>query len=300
MSSILKINPIIIISILALCAVILGIAGLKTIRLWNAFSGMVVGSGIGTLIYMFSGIPKDKGQLILLGIAAVCGVITALMKRTGSFIFCMISVFWMMNGIVYAEKWYIAAIYAGIALITAICAMIWTEPVLILVTSLNGAFLAEVTAELFCIMNRINPGHLILAVPVAAFVIGVVVQSMIKSREIGKKEIQYSNKMKKETSIESEVEQARAILDLDLAENADPDTESEDHREIETVGENVTEGENTREDKIESEKDREDKIEDDSVEKEEQEEKNNINTIEEQNDEDSDNEYEMIFVDLEK
>ena len=49
-------------------------------------------------------------------------------------------------------------------------------------------------------------------------VIGIIVQFMMHSRKIGKKEEVYSKKVKEEVSRESEVEKARMILEEDEEE----------------------------------------------------------------------------------
>ena len=287
MNRILEINPLIMISVLIVCAVILCFAGLKTIRLWNALSGLVVGAGCGSLIYMFSGMSQDKGQIMVLGVAAVIGIISALLKKTGSFIFSLVAVFWILNGIVYSGQWYIVAVYAAVSLLAAIGTMIWIEPMLILITSISGAFLAEFAAELICIINGWRPGYLIFIVPAVAFVLGLITQSMIKSREIGKNEIQYSKKMKKENSMESEVEHARNILDLDL--DAEPEEEKSE------VSEAVAEQpEDTKMDQDTNEETEAESV-DKSTEKEA-----GVEESAEKDEQDSDNDYEMVFVDIEK
>ena len=287
MNRILEINPLIIISVLIVCAVVLCFAGLKTIRVWNALSGLVVGAGCGSLIYMFSGMSQDKGQIMVLGIAAVIGIIAALLKKTGSFIFSMVAVFWILNGIVFSGQWYIVAVYAAVSLLIAIATMIWLEPMLILITSLSGAFLAEFAAELICIINGWRPGYLILIVPAVAFVLGLITQSMVKSREIGKNEIQYSKKMKKENSMESEVEQARNILDMDF----EPEPVEEKSEMSEAVAEQPEDTEMNQETNEVSGEEAVDK----STEKE-----TSVEESTEKDEQDSDNDYEMVFVDIEK
>ena len=46
-------------------------------------------------------------------------------------------------------------------------------------------------------------------------VIGIIVQFMMHSRKVGKKERNYSKKVKEQDSMESEVEKARHLLDDD-------------------------------------------------------------------------------------
>ena len=52
-------------------------------------------------------------------------------------------------------------------------------------------------------------------------ILGMVVQFMMKSREVGKKEKRYSEAVKEEKSVETEVEKARMLLEDDLTEPDD-------------------------------------------------------------------------------
>lgn len=224
MNKIMTINPIIIMTVLAAGAVVLCLFGLRTIRLWNAIAGAVLGVSAGTLACMLSGVDEQTGRLFVIGGAIVLGILAAVMKKTGSFIFCMVTVFGILNGIMYSQKWYIIAAYAAAAMLTAILSMIWMEPVLILITTVTAAYIAKNLAEFFCAIERWNPGYFIYAVPATVFLIGLFAQSMMKSREIGRKEIQYSKRVREESSVESEVEHARAILDGVIPEEKETDS----------------------------------------------------------------------------
>lgn len=49
-------------------------------------------------------------------------------------------------------------------------------------------------------------------------ILGMVVQFMMKSREVGKREKRFSEAVKEEKSVETEVEKARMLLEDDLTE----------------------------------------------------------------------------------
>ena len=59
-------------------------------------------------------------------------------------------------------------------------------------------------------------------------ILGLVVQFMMKSREIGRKEVKHSKKVKEEISIESEIDKARSVLDFDDEDYEDYDDEDEE------------------------------------------------------------------------
>ena len=61
-------------------------------------------------------------------------------------------------------------------------------------------------------------------------ILGMVVQFMMKSREVGKKEKRFSEAVKEEKSVETEVEKARMLLDDDLTD-LDDGEETENNTE---------------------------------------------------------------------
>ena len=63
-------------------------------------------------------------------------------------------------------------------------------------------------------------------------ILGIVVQFMMKSREVGKKEKRYSESVKEEKSVETEVEKARMLLEDDPA-----DLETDLETDLEADGE---------------------------------------------------------------
>ena len=53
--------------------------------------------------------------------------------------------------------------------------------------------------------------------------IGWMIQTMMHSRKVGKKEKIYSRKVRDQESMESEVEKARMVLDEDMEDSEDED-----------------------------------------------------------------------------
>ena len=58
---------------------------------------------------------------------------------------------------------------------------------------------------------------------------GCIVQFILKSREIGRKEVAHSEEVKKEISKEEEVESARALFGEEASDDVNREAESVDH-----------------------------------------------------------------------
>ena len=105
------------------------------------------------------------------------------------------------------------------ALVTAVLAVIRTEPVTVVVTGISGGLSAG-TAASFLLGTGANAmvGYGIGAVTA---LLGIWTQFMMQSRKIGKKEEVYSRQMREQVSMESEVEKARKILEDEDEEEDD-------------------------------------------------------------------------------
>ena len=73
---------------------------------------------------------------------------------------------------------------------------------------------------LFGMSNTVWIGY---ALSAAFAVIGWMIQTMMHSRKVGKKEKIYSRKVRDQESMESEVEKARMVLDEDMEDSEDED-----------------------------------------------------------------------------
>ena len=113
-------------------------------------------------------------------------------------------------------------IYALVSLVLAILAAIFTEPLMIVVTAFAGGISVGTAVVMLADLPYAGIVRLIIGVVVAA--IGIVVQFMMQSRKVGKREKRFSQKVKETDSVESEVEKARMILD-DFGDDTDDDDE---------------------------------------------------------------------------
>ena len=107
----------------------------------------------------------------------------------------------------------------GVALVVAIVTAVLMDPIIIVISSLGGGVLSGTAAVALTGLD-LNV-FVTYAAWIVFAVLGVIVQFLMKSREVGKKEKRYSEAVKEEKSVETEVEKARMLLDDDFADATD-------------------------------------------------------------------------------
>lgn len=198
----------------AVLAVAISLFGLKLIRLWNALFGLVLGWGVGAVVAIVAGLDFQGTLIAVIAGAVIVAVICALLKKFGAFLFCLLGVTGIMAGflaqIMDTGRIIFAAICVSAALIIAVLAMIWFEPMIIIVTAFYGGTALANAVQMLVGLENI---YITWAIGVAAALIGIAVQFMMKSKEIVKKQVKRAEEVKGEISKEAEVEQARMLLD---------------------------------------------------------------------------------------
>lgn len=204
----------------AVISLLLCLFGLKMIRVWNVLCALALGAGAGLAVSVLLG-TNVTVTLIVSGVAAVIlAVLAGIFKKFGAFLFCLITIFGVMVGVINPENWILIAVCGAVGLLAAIAAMLWFEPLVIIVTAVNGGFgLGNAILGITGLDNL----YISLTVYIIPVILGLAVQFMMKSREIGKKEAKRAHAIKEEISKEAEVEQARAILDLNEDEEDEED-----------------------------------------------------------------------------
>ena len=173
------------------------------------FLGAAIGGAAGFIIGL-SGL-AFAGVVVAGGI--IFGVLSWFLYRVGVFLLVLVETFGVAVTILKPESWIPAAIGLAVALVLAILAAIYVEPFVIVVTGLAGGIAAG--SNIAVLAGLGDTSWIGLAIGVAIAVIGIIVQFMMQSRKVGKKEKNYSEKVKEQDSMESEVEKARHLLDDD-------------------------------------------------------------------------------------
>ena len=194
---------------------------MKLIRVWNAVIGFVAGALLGFAVTYLMGL-EVVPVLIAAGVAGlVFAILNSVFKKFGAFWVCFLGMAGTVLAITNAGNWIMLAVCGAVGLIFAILAMIWFEPFVIIATALAGGFGAGMMIyDLADLKNVI----FMWIISIGITFIGIVIQFIMKSSEINKKQVRRANAIKKETSKEEEIEMARTML-IDLDDDDDEDEE---------------------------------------------------------------------------
>lgn len=201
--------------------VLLSLFGLKFVRGLTTIVGLVLGAGVGLVISHLLGWSGLTVAIVTLGCAVVLAALSFFLYRMGVFFTVFVSVLGICISVMYPGTNLMLVIYLAAALVFAILSAIFVEPLVIVVTAVSGG----VNAALAIVSLAGLSGNLLITVGIAAVIIivGMIVQFMMHSRKIGKKEKKQAEIIKEKDSVESEVEKARLILD-----DFDDEDETED------------------------------------------------------------------------
>ena len=196
--------------------VIMAVFGLKIVRVLSAIAGLIVGAGAGALIGIAAGLSTNI-TLIAAGVCAVvlC-VLCAIFRKFGIFVMTFCCSFATFIMLIESELPVVLIICAVVAFILAIFTVVFAEFLVIFVTGIVGGVEAGMILPFLLGMTKVSWIGYVLSAAIA--VIGIVIQTMMQSRKIGKKEKIFAKKIKEEVSMESEVEKARMILEEDETE----------------------------------------------------------------------------------
>lgn len=205
----------------AVIGLIVCLFGLKLVRFLNAICGLAVGAVLGILAAYLIQTDLKIGLAIVAAAALILTIVSAVFKKFGAFLLCL-SVALEVVGMFQMQNFTMLAVTGVAGIIIAVLTMMWFEPLVIIVTSLSGGMgLGNAVAQMVGIKNP----YITLGICAAGIAIGLIVQFMMKSREIGRREARHSRQVKEEISIESEIDRARSILDLDDEEEDEDEYE---------------------------------------------------------------------------
>ncbi len=201
--------------IVRIVAVVIGLIvcflGLKLIRVLSAIAGLAVGAGIGTAVvfgFQFSG---TMIPVTILVCAVMVAVFAAAVRKLGVFLVVFLYTAGIVMSLRIPQIIILLAVCGGAALLMSVLSLIWTDPIVVIITGISGALSAGISAAALLFAG----GNIWLGYGVGAVLalIGIWTQFMVQSRKIGKKEKVYARQMRDQVSRESEVEKARRILE---------------------------------------------------------------------------------------
>lgn len=232
--------------IILIAAVVIGVVfclfGQKIIRLIGVVTGLLTGAGLGAAIAVLFGLSGGAFVGCVAGIGLLLAILFGIFRKAGVFWSVLVLSAEIVSGIglLISPSYFLVISIVGlvIGLLLAILSMKQEELVAVSVTAISGGLIAG-SAVSWLIQGRI--GLLTWVITILLAVLGMVVQFMMHSRKMGRKEKIHSEKFREAVSMESEVEKARMVLDDELSgDEFDEDDEDlqdidEDDDEIEIM-----------------------------------------------------------------
>ena len=215
---------------------IIGLFGLKLVRVWAAFMGFLLGAAAGGGIARAADLQEIASVGVMLGGALLMAVLACIFYKAGIFFYMIFQVAGFCILITKMSSLPVLGISLALGLITAVVTMKVFDPLVIIVTSVSGGFLMGSAAVS---MVGLDENILaVIAVPVVLIILCMCVQFIMRSRQVGRKQEEKADEKKLQISRETEVEKARMLLDdddleesedvFDYDDDDDPEDELED------------------------------------------------------------------------
>lgn len=212
---------------LFIAAVVIGLLfcflGNKIMRVIATLVGFGVGAGVGVLITQMAETEGITNVLIIFGCALVLAAVSFFVFRIGIFLTAFGMVSAVSLSLVDMSMNVQVIIALAVTFVLAVLAMIFMEPVVIIVTALVGGLTAG--AGIAGLAGFTDNRLIGLGIGAVLAIIGMIVQFMMQSRKVGKKERLHSRKVKEKDSMESEVEKAKMFFDEDDDEEIEGDND---------------------------------------------------------------------------
>lgn len=209
---------------------ILGLFGLKLVRVWAAFIGFLMGVGIGGVISNVAGLTGVVSVCVMVGCAVVLAALTGYFYKVGIFCFTIFMVTGVCMMITNAQSLPFVLISLALGAVTAVFTIFVFDPLVIIVTSISGGFMAG--NSIVALLGLDDNILVLIVIPLVLAAICILVQFVMKGRQIGKKQVKQADEHRQKVSRESEVEEARKLLDDDDDDFAYADYDDEEYEDV--------------------------------------------------------------------
>ncbi len=189
----------------------IGLFGLKLVRVWAAFMGFLLGAAAGGGIASAANLSEMASVGVMLGGALLMAVLACIFYKVGIFFYMIFLVTGLCVLITKMSTLPVLGISLALGLIVAIVTMKVFDALVIIVTSISGGFM---TGSAVVSMVGLNKNMIaVIAIPLALIILCMCVQFIMRSRQVGRKQEKRADEKKRQISRETEVEKARLLLD---------------------------------------------------------------------------------------
>ena len=164
--------------------------GLKLMRLLAAVVGFVLGAASGVAAAVVMGLTGTTFLIAVLAGAVIIGLLSIFLRRIGIFLLVLCYGFGVCAAVIHPSSMIMYIICLGIAVVLAVLSVLYIEPIVVVVTGISGGLCAGMAAaSLIGMEKNILVGY---GISIVLAVAGIIVQFMMHSRKLGKKEEVYS------------------------------------------------------------------------------------------------------------
>lgn len=184
--------------------------GLKVFRIWMGVLGLAVGLGAGYWlpVNLFH-VDKVIGLVIGIVLGILLAVLAYKLYLASVMLYC-----WLMGALLAAYfirpdslVWW--ALCFAIGLAAGLIGLKFAEPIVIMITGLNGGITAAIAAAY---LISFQDETLTLAAGAVLAVAGIVVQFILEGRRRGKQAVKKAETIREAKSVETEIEAARSVI----------------------------------------------------------------------------------------
>ena len=176
------------------------------------------------------------------GGAVILAILVCVFYRVGIFFFVWLAIFSMGVSAINQQVIPVIVVCGVLGLVLAIVTMKMFDPLVIIITSIYGGYMAGNAAV--SMLGLGNYLAAVIGVPVVLIAICVAVQFIMRSRQVGRKQVKKAGEHREKESREAEVEQARMLLDDDNMDDTEV-TDLEDDDDLETDYDDVLDSEDS-------------------------------------------------------
>ncbi|MFV0361590.1 MAG: hypothetical protein ACK5LL_00655 [Suipraeoptans sp.] len=191
-------------------SVVICFFGLKVKRVLGCLSGMFIGVAVGAGVILGFNLSGTLALVVAIASVVIFGILSAVFVRIGVFILMLVYTMSLGIAVLPVTQVWALAISGGVAVLIAILAAIFMDPFIIIVTGLMGGL--SIGQYVGTLINQESNLLLVYGISAGMAVVGIIIQFMMHSKKKIRQEKDVVEKVR-ESSLETEVEKARNILD---------------------------------------------------------------------------------------
>lgn len=190
--------------------ILIGILGLKLVRLLAAMTGLCLGAVVGVVVGSLLGLSETMILGLTIAGALILAVVLGIFKKAGMIIWIMLSVI-SVFGTLFAGSIIGMIVGTVLALVIVGFSVKFFEPLVIIATSVVGG--RSIAVGLLALAGKSDSLILNLIAFVVIVILCAAVQFGMHSRKIKKKEESQAKELRNHASREKEIEMARMFFD---------------------------------------------------------------------------------------